>query len=395
MKKRMCAFAIGLAVTMTASPGWTGVDVTQELAALKEQNRLLMERIGKLEKQVAENQNTQAEIETKLEKAAQGPMAQLNERVSISGLIEAEATSGHAFDHTDSSDISLATVELGIDANISEWSTGHILFKYEDGTNLRVDEGTITLGNRDKSPLYLTAGKMYVPFGNFASNMISDPLTLNLGETNEDAVLVGFEKEGFYGATYAFNGDVKEIGKDNLIRGVGATLGYGFEQEHVSLDTGLGWNSNIADSNGITDGLNNLGAENAIAGQIGGISAHLVYNHNSYGLIAEYTAATESFAAANLDFRGQGAKPKAWNLELSHTTEIMGRETTFAIGYQGSNEALALGLPEARYMGSLGFSLMDYTSLAFEYIHDEDYEVSDGGTGNDAQSVTMQLAVEF
>ena len=46
-------------------------------------------------------------------------------------------------------------------------------------------------------------------------------------------------------------------------------------------------------------------------------------------------------------------------------------------------------------MGSLGFSLMDYTSLAFEYIHDEDYEVSDGGTGNDAQSVTMQLAVEF
>jgi len=63
--------------------------------------------------------------------------------------------------------------------------------------------GTITLGNMEMFPVYLTAGKMYVPFGNFESNMIQDPVTLEIGETRESAGQVGFEHSGFYGSAYA------------------------------------------------------------------------------------------------------------------------------------------------------------------------------------------------
>ncbi|MFC1513218.1 LbtU family siderophore porin [Thermodesulfobacteriota bacterium] len=353
-----------------------------------------MDRIGQLEKVVAANKDSQTKLESKLTDTSESPLGQLNDKVSLSGVIEVEAASSHEFDNTDSSDIALATVELGIDAAISQWSNGHILLKYEDGANLDVDEGTITLGNSEKHPLYLTGGKMYVPFGNFASNMLSDPLTLELGEANENALLLGFEREGFHGSVYGFNGDVEETGQDDMVRGMGANLGFGFAGEHVNFDAGFGWISNIADSDGLTDGLT-LGAGNDMDGQVGGLTAYLAYHHNDCGLIAEYLTATDAFAVGELAFNGQGAEPSAWNLELSHISEIMGYETTFAVGYQASDEAVALGLAESRYLGSVGVGLMDYTSLAFEYVHAEDYELSDGGTGNDAQSVTMQLAVEF
>jgi hypothetical protein len=39
--------------------------------------------------------------------------------------------------------------------------------------------------------------------------------------------------------------------------------------------------------------------------------------------------------------------------------------------------------------------ILDNTSLALEYLSDEDYSGNDGGTGNDADAATLQLAVEF
>jgi hypothetical protein len=46
-------------------------------------------------------------------------------------------------------------------------------------------------------------------------------------------------------------------------------------------------------------------------------------------------------------------------------------------------------------IASVGVGIMDNTSLALEYLSDEDYSVNEGGTGNDANGATVQLAVEF
>ncbi|MDH5525618.1 MAG: LbtU family siderophore porin, partial [Desulfobulbaceae bacterium] len=106
-------------------------------------------------------------------------------------------------------------------------------------------------------------------------------------------------------------------------------------------------------------------------------------------------AATEAFAASELAYNGGGAKPKAWNVEVGYTSELMGKETTLALGYQGTDQAVDLGLPEQRYLAAVSMGIIDNTSLALEYIHDEDYSVANGGTDNDAETVTMQLGVEF
>lgn len=125
--------------------------------------------------------------------------------INLSGLIEVEAAH-ESYDFsdteetdTDSSDIALATVELGIDAEINKHVTGHVLLLWEedDTEPVDLDEGFITLSGEDVVPLYLSAGKMYVPFGSFGSHFISDPITLEIGETRESAIRAGFANDMF------------------------------------------------------------------------------------------------------------------------------------------------------------------------------------------------------
>ena len=111
-------------------------------------------------------------------------------KVKVSGLIETEVgfSSADVNGNTEkTSDTVLATIELAVDAELSDNVRGHILFLHEeDATPLEIDEGTITLG-KDAGWSY-TMGRMYVPFGAFETNMVSDPLTLDMGETRESAI---------------------------------------------------------------------------------------------------------------------------------------------------------------------------------------------------------------
>jgi len=323
-------------------------------------------------------------------------LGKINERVTLNGVVEVEAVSAEDYDGADISDIILATVALGLDAEITEWVNAHILLLYEEYVTepMDLDEGTITLGNLEKFPIYLTAGKMYVPFGYFESNMISDPLTLELGETRESAALVGFEASGFYGSLYAFNSDINETGDDDKIASFGANAGYDYFKDNMSLDLGAGWINNIAAAD-IRSGYFYLADITEVQDYPSGLTAHLTLGYGPFMLIGEYLGALDAFQVDELDFNGTGAEPSAWNLEVAYTREIKGKETTFAVGYQKTDEALALELPEERILATIGVEIWKYTSLALEYLHDEDYSVADGGTGNDANGATVQLAVVF
>ena len=318
-------------------------------------------------------------------------------KVKISGLIEVEAfTSDRTYfgntslSKRDSSDITLATVELGLDAMINQWVSGHILLLWEedDTEEVVVDEGTITIGNIEKFPLYLTAGKMYVPFGNFESNMIQDPFTLELGETRESAVLLGFEQNGFYASAYAFKGDVKQTHERERVETFGGNIGYSFENDNISFDAGVDFINNL-ESDNISDAIEDLGI---IDDNVPGFAGHIIFNCGPLMLIGEYLGTTEDYKAGELYF--EKVKPETWNIEAAATAEITGKEVTFAIGYQGTEDLMGY-LPEDRFMVSMCTEIFKNTSAALEFYHDEDYDKKDGGTGRDANVVSAQLAVEF
>ena len=108
-----------------------------------------------------------------------------------------------------------------------------------------------------------------------------------------------------------------------------------------------------------------------------------------------YMTAKDTFASGELAFNSQGAKPAAWNLEAAYVTEIMSKETTLAFTMQASEEALALSMPETRYGASATVQIIPNYSSTLEYLHDEDYSTSDGGTGNDGHTATLKIAAEF
>lgn len=122
----------------------------------------------------------------------EGRVAPLNERLTISGLIEVEGTAGKVKNNDgssdDASDLTLATAQLGFEGRVNEQVGGNIILLYEEGGELEIDEAAIRLEQGRGS---LRAGRLYLPFGAFNSHFISDPLTLELGETRQTALVLG------------------------------------------------------------------------------------------------------------------------------------------------------------------------------------------------------------
>lgn len=325
-----------------------------------------------------------------------GLAGKLADRLEFNALLEVEAFANKDFSGAKTSDVSLATVELGLDAKVSEMVTAHVIALYEEGAeddHLIIDEGTIILGNAEKSPFHLMAGKMYVPFGSFASALVSDPLTLELAETRDTALLAGFVEAGWYGTLYTFNGEVDETGANDTMNTFGASLGYRLEEDKWQLDLGAGWLNNLGNSNAIRDHLATTSV--TVDGFIEALAMHGRLQYDGWSVLTEYVAALDSFQPGEMDFAGRGAKPKAWRLELARTMELAEREVTLALGYQRTDEAVALGLPEHRYLGAVGIHLFANTTLALEYRHDQDYDLTRGGTDENAHQLVAQLAVEF
>ncbi len=309
-------------------------------------------------------------------------------KIDLSGLIEVEAgyvnVDPDEGQSEDESDLVLATVELGIDVDFIKHVSGHVLLLWEedDTEELMVDEGFIRLDGEDVLPLYLQAGKMYVPFGNFESHFISDPLTLELGETRESAAVVGYANDLFDLSFGVFNGDVDEEGKDNHIDSFVASAVYTLPEEAVpglALTAGVSWISNIADSDALGD---EIGDE--ISDKVGGLGAFVTATLNErWTLIAEYVGALDEFEAGEL--ADEKLEPKTWNFELGcAVTDAL----TVAARYEGGDDLGEL-LPDSQYAVVASYGLFENTTLALEYLHGE-FENDD-----EQDLVTAQLAFEF
>jgi hypothetical protein len=326
-------------------------------------------------------------------------MSRWLDRISLSGLIEVEAGyedydyDDPAEDDEDSSDLVLATVELGIDVDFIKHVSGHVLLLWEedDTEPLDVDEAFIRLDGEDVLPLYLQAGKMYVPFGNFESHFISDPNTLELGETRESAAVVGYANDLFDLSFGVFNGDIDEEGKDDHIDSFVAGAVFTLPEEAVpglALSAGVSWISNIADSDGLSEAIeeaaDEAGVDAVIDDKVDGMAAFLIATLNErWTLIAEYVGALDEFESDDIGV--EGLEPKTWNFELGCAVTD---DLTVAAKYEGGDDLGDL-LPDEQYgiVGSYG--LFKYTTLSLEYLHGE-FENDD-----ERDLVTAQLAFEF
>ncbi|MCW8839738.1 MAG: LbtU family siderophore porin [Gammaproteobacteria bacterium] len=310
--------------------------------------------------------------------------------MTFSGLVEVEAASGKNREGVSSSDVVLSTVELAAEAHLNAWTHAQVVYLFEEDATEpgEIDQAILTLGNAERSPIYLSAGRMYLPFGNFESGMVSDPLTLELAEIRESALQLGFDSAGFYGSLYAFNGDTAEAGEDDGINHFGANLG--FAGEH--FDIGAGYLSTLADSDANQELIEPFGA---MQENVPGVAAHVIIERGPFTVIGEYVGANRDFASTDPAFPGEGARPSAWNLELDYSFQMMGKEASLGVARQRTSEAVALELPKSKTLATFSVALFEATALSLEYAMAEDYSLSDGGSGESGGVFTVQLATEF
>ena len=295
--------------------------------------------------------------------------------VEIGGVIEVEAGFEDPDDGDSESSLTLATAELGIAAQITEMLSGEIVLLYEDDgeEELDVDVAAITLAPNDS--LEITAGQFYVPFGVFESQMVSDPLTLELGETRETAVQAGFGLGPVGVSAYLFDGDATEDG-DAKIDNFGLDLALAREDGSFSYAANLGYINDIGDTDGLIDYATD------VHDKVAGMSFSLLVNTGPFTVIGEYVGAMDEFDAT-------GEEPSAHNLEFGYAFELAGREAGVAIGVQGTDDAEAVGLPEDVVVAAFAIEIIDGASLAFEYANAEAYD------GSETDLITVQLAAEF
>lgn len=303
----------------------------------------------------------------------------LVEGVTVGGLIEVEAYFGEE-DGEDVSDVVLATFELGADVTFKEWINGSALLLWEedDTEPVELDEGEITIGKCGKYPFYFKGGKIYVPFGNFETHLISDPLVLELAETRESALLAGYCSEYFEVCAGAFNGTLDD---DDALKSHVASLTV-TPEENVTI--GVFWISALGESDGLEETISNT--DNTLTyDETGGIGGFVSAQIGVIAIGGEYITALEPFDMGVLGGEEE-LQPSAWNAEVALC--FRGCSSEIALRSEGSDEFP--GFPEIQYGVGASTRIAESAILAAEFLHgefDDDIE--------DRNIFTMQAALEF
>lgn len=412
-------------VTVTTTPfmgketAFTGADLLYNFPAMNEDLTLLQKK---------------QQLEHELD--AQG-YAINRPLLQISGDLEGQLYSTGGFGTGTSNGVALSNAEIDLNAIASKWATGFMSIAYTSApvssgnrlpiSTLYLSRGFVTIGNLDVTPFYFSTGLMYLPFGRYASGMLSTPMTKSIGKTRTSTAEFGFGLDnGWNGSVFAYSGSQTSGGKGIFKQG-GANIGYRNkfnEEKKGAYSVGAAWISNIADSTGMQNtGLSTANGQfggfavaqpatnmsnNNLVHRVGGADVHGKLGYGPVTLIGEYIASMRKFANADMMFNGRGAEPDVMHSEIQYSLPFLPKKYGSSVGvaYDHTWEALALNLPRDSYSTFFSTSLWRNTGESIEYRHDTDYRAADvatgrgatmniNGTGRDRNSVLAELDVYF
>jgi hypothetical protein len=133
--------------------------------------------------------------------------------ILLSGTIQGQALFRNNGGGTNNqSDINLTTAAL--DAYVlgpSAWTTGLLELSYDNNIGTQtgsfssnnrtqnsrvfVNKAFVVIGDFLQSPFYASFGQMFVPFGSFASTLVSSPLTQTLARVQARAIVLGYKQQ--------------------------------------------------------------------------------------------------------------------------------------------------------------------------------------------------------
>lgn len=351
--------------------------------------------------------------------------------LAISGKVEPVLSAGRTYYNQMLGDIDLGSDELDLAAILNENVEAFMAISYNSSppavggqrvanSSLNLNMGFVNIGNLEKTPFYLTAGQIYVPFGRYSSSMISPTLPMILARTKARPLIIGYKAQGKTGpviSLYTFKADTTLGGS-----GVGGlNAAYIFEVPKGSGEVGAGVISSLNNATGMQytssapgttfGGFASLTNGSEEVEKTPAVDVHGNVSFSRYSLTAEWVSALEPFRSQDLSYEGEGALPQAAQLEAGVTFRSFDKPASLSAAFQWTNQALALNLPKNRISAVYNISIWKDTLESLEYRHDIDYKVNQYanganapdfppnmntvGTGHSADTVIAQIGVFF
>lgn len=314
--------------------------------------------------------------------------------IMLSGKAEPMGYFGQNYTNTNVGDWTFASSELDIAAFLNDKVEAYMGIAYNQapppGGGQRVansvfglNMGFINIADLDETPYYLTAGQLFAPFGRYSTGMVSAPLTMIFSRTRTRPLIIGYKSQtdsGPFAAAYAFRSDT-DFGNHSA---GGLNWGYIKNADDFTGEFGFSVISSVDNAAGMqyagsSSTANTFagfasvynGNENVKKTPAGGL--HTTISFDRYNLTAEWVSTLNAFRAQDLSFNGQGVMGSAGQVEAGMTFMAFNRPAGLSLGYQWTNQLLALNLPQHRFLGTFNISIWKDTVESLEYRHDIDY----------------------
>ncbi len=311
----------------------------------------------------------------------------------ISGKLEGLFSYNNPYVGKSNTTASFDEAELDLYLQVNKWLSAYAAIEYsptpaKGDHKVFMNRGFVTLGNLDVTPFYVSAGKMYVPFGRYSSSMVSTPATESLGRILANTVVFGYQQTGdnaLHAEGYIYQGLTHyRSDKEKSHIEFGGDAGYSYKVGQISGEVGAGAVSNLADSQGMQASIFDNDST-FVYQRVPAVDVYGSIAYKNFNLLTEFITATKKFNHNNLAYDGRGARPSAINTELSYNFKTAGRPSSIAVGYSGSSQAVSLGIPKSSYLVAYNINILRNTNLAIEYRHSNNYSVAEArGTGLDS-----------
>jgi hypothetical protein len=342
--------------------------------------------------------------------------------LEISGGLEGQIydTSGFSVGEQDRG-LSLSNANLDVNAVASEWASAYFSIAYDNSpaslgsrqpkNTLFLKRGFATIGDLNRTPLYMSFGQMYAPFGRYSSAILSTPLTMSLARIRTDVISLGFVKDNFYATIFGYGGFQTSLGTP-YIKQWGGDVGFQHSfSPQISFDIRGGAVTNIADSEGMQNngsgppglipaftgfgqplvGGARVTADN-LAHNVAGMDINAEVTIHRLVFLGEFAGATQRFSATDLTFNCNntllpsivgcnGAQPQALHLEADYNFTVEDKPGVLGFAYGRTWQSFAINLPKSSYIGVLSFSFWKDTVESIEFRHDTNYPAGTTGSG--------------
>lgn len=286
---------------------------------------------------------------------------------------------------------------------------------------LQLEQAFATFGNFSASPVFIQIGKQFADFSRYDIHPITESMTQVMSKSLATSIKLGFIADGFTGSVYVFDDPIPKVFHSNRQTNYGGSLGFDWPSDCFGFDIGVGYMYNLIGVNDIAYAVGQFVIHNVLTDdlegynkRVSGLAAYADINSGPFTLGARYTTALQRFNVNDLPKHGiadlvgvvgtddaipfadaQGAKPWTFGATAAYGFDAWCMNQSIYIGYQTSREAAGLLLPKYRWLAGYGIDVLKWTTVAVEWDHDKAYSVSNGGTNNSYNLVTIRAAVKF